>query len=413
MTTARPSAAPPGAPHLTEPDSRPFTLLHVITDLDVGGTELSLARLVASMDRARFRHHVVSLLPAGPVAATIRDAGIEVGSLDMPPGRITVSGLGRLRRLIAEIQPDLVNSWLYHADLLSTMALLPGSRVPLVWNLRAAHMDMARYSWVSRATRHLCAWLSRRPELIIANSTAGRDYHVAFGYRAKAWDVIFNGIDTDRFQPDADARRAIREELGVPAAAPLVGLLARHDAMKGHPVFLDAARRIAEARPDAHFLLAGTGVEPAAPAFAEWLAAHPAIAPRVHLLGRRSDTPRLMASLDVYCSPSLGEGFPNAPAEAMASGVPAVASDAGDSRQIAGDVGIVVPVGDAAGLAAGCLALIGEDAQARLDRSRRARARIVDHFNMPRATRAYEDALIRVLDARHARTPRPRPDPAS
>ena len=383
--------------------TRPIALLHVITDLDVGGTELALARLLANMDARRFRHRVVSLLPMGPVAATLAAAGIEVESLDMPKGRVTPGGIVRLRRIVREMTPDVVNSWLYHADLLSTIALMPGSRIPLVWNLRSSHMDMRRYSWVSRTTRRLCAWVSRRPDLIVANSTTGRDYHIEFGYRARAWQVIVNGIDTDRFRPDAEARRAIREEVGIPADAPLIGLLARHDAMKGHPVFLEAAARIAESRPDAHFLLAGTGVEPGAPFFAAWLAARPGIASRVHLLGRRSDTERLMAALDVYCSPSLGEGFPNAPAEAMSSGVPVVASDAGDSRLIVGDTGIVVPVGNAAALADGCLSLLREPEDARRARRERARARIVEQFGLARAVTEYERMIEGVLARRRER----------
>jgi glycosyltransferase involved in cell wall biosynthesis len=382
------------------PATRPITLLHIITDLDVGGTELSLARLLANMNARRFRHRVVSLLPAGPVATMLTDAGIEASSLGMPPGRITIGALARLRRIVRETAPDVVNSWLYHADLLSTLALVPGSRIPLVWNLRASHMDMRRYSWVSRATRHLCAWLSGRPDLIVANSTTGRDYHIEFGYRARAWEVIFNGIETDRFRPDEEARRAVRAELSIPADAPVIGVLARHDAMKGHPVFLDAALRIGEADPSVHFLLAGTGVEPGAPFFGGWLAAHPEMASRVHLIGRRSDTERLMAALDVYCSPSLGEGFPNAPAEAMSSGVPVVASDAGDSRLIVGETGIVAPVGDAAALAEGCLALVREPEDARRARSEQARARVVERFGLSRAITEYERMIDGVLDRR-------------
>jgi glycosyltransferase involved in cell wall biosynthesis len=170
--------------------------------------------------------------------------------------------------------------------------------------------------------------------------------------------------------------------------------------MKGHPVFLDAALRVAEACPAVHFLLAGTGVEPGAPFFARWLAAHPGMAPRVHLIGRRSDTARLMAALDVYVSPSLGEGFPNSVAEAMSSGVPVVASDAGDSRAIVGESGIVAPVGDTSGLAEGCLAILREPEEARRIRSERARTRVVERFELARAVAEYEDMIDGVLERR-------------
>jgi glycosyltransferase involved in cell wall biosynthesis len=378
-------------------------LLHVITDLNVGGAQLALARLITHMDRDRFRHHVVSLLSSGPVAAQLTEAGIPVTSLDMRHGGFDVRALSKLRRLIHDWRPDVVDSWLYHADLLSTLAVMPGPRWPLVWNLRASAMDMRRYSWKSRATRRACAWLSGQPDLIVANSTAGRDFHQQIGYRARAWEIVFNGIDVDRYRPDADARDALARELGL-AGARFVGLLARHDAMKGHDVFLEAARQIAEQRADVHFVLAGTGVEASAPFFHDWMTAHPAIAPRLHLLGQRRDTPRLMAALDVYCSPSLSEGFPNVVAEAMACGVPCAASDAGDSRAIVGDTGLVVPVGDAPGLARSCLALLAESYETTRQRGARARARIVDEFNLPRAVHAYERVFDNVLARRRART---------
>jgi glycosyltransferase involved in cell wall biosynthesis len=383
----------------------PFTLLHVITDLDVGGAQLALARMITQMDRARFRHRVVSLLPSGPVEEMLAAAGIPVTSLELPRGRVTPAGLWRLRRLIREWQPHVVGSWLYHADLLATLALLPGRSVPLIWNLRSARMDMQQYSWVSRATRRACAVLSHQPDVIVANSATGQAFHAQLGYRPRAWEIVFNGVETDHYRPDPGARREIRQELGLPAdsPAPLIGVLARYDPMKGHPVFLEAARQIAERHPDVQFLLAGTGVEAATPYFQEFRDAHPALAPRVHLLGRRSDTARLMAALDVYCLPSIGEGFPNVVAEAMACGVPCAVTDAGDARTIVGDTGVVVPVGQASALADGCLALLGEDTPTRVDRSRRARARVVDLFNLPRAVRAYEAIFERVVEARHSR----------
>jgi glycosyltransferase involved in cell wall biosynthesis len=388
------------------PQTPPFTLLHVITDLDVGGAQLALARMITQMDRARFEHRVVSLLPSGPVAGMLTAAGIPVTSLELSRGRVTPAGLWRLRRLIREWQPHAVSSWLYHADVLATLALMPRRTVPLIWNLRAAQMDMRQYSWVSRATRRACAFLSRHPDVIVANSETGREFHAALGYRPRAWEIVFNGIDTDRYRPDPEARRAIRQELGLAADshARMIGMLARHDRMKGHPVFLEAARQIAERHPAVQFLLAGTGVEAATPYFHEFRAAHPALAPRLHLLGRRSDTPRLMAALDVYCLPSLGEGFPNVVAEAMACGVPCVASDAGDARTIIGDTGIVVPVGQASALAEGCLALLAEDAETHAARARRARARVVDEYNLPRAVRAFEAVFDRVLEQRGARS---------
>lgn len=379
--------------------ARPVQVLHVITTLDIGGAELSLARLLAHMDPARFSQRVVSLLPPGPVRDTLDRAGIPVSSLHLRPGRISLGGLRQLRRLLHDTRPDLIVSWLYHADLLATLARLPRRSPPLIWNLRASHMDMRQYSWVSGLTRRACAWLSPHPAIIVANSSTGRAAHEALGYRPRAWQVIPNGIDTDRYQPDPEARAAVARELSLPddPRTRLVGVMARLDAMKGHAPFLDAARQIARRLPHTHFLLAGTGVDAQAPLFAR-AAADEVLRGRLHLLGPRRDVPRLLAALDLYCSPSLGEGFPNAVAEAMACGVPCVASDAGDSRHIVSDTGLIVPVADANALAAGCISLLEHPLPMLRTLGHQARARIVHQFGLPRAVREYEQLFLRTLD---------------
>ena len=132
----------------------------------------------------------------------------------------------------------------------------------VVWNVRNSDMVMGRYGLLSRLTLHACRLAARHPDGIVVNSRAGYDHHRRLGYRARAWFFIPNGIDLDRFRPDAAARARVRGELGIPPEAPLIGFVARVDPMKDHETFLRAAALLARRRPDAWFLLAGAGTEP-------------------------------------------------------------------------------------------------------------------------------------------------------
>ena len=156
-------------------------IVHVITGLGAGGAEHVLLRVASSMRRDWFENLVVSLLPEGPLAGRLRDAGIEVHALGMAPGRPSPSALWRLTTLLRRWRPDVVQTWLYHADLMGALATRL-VRVPaLAWNLRASDMDMSRYPAHSRWTLTLCARLSGLPRMVVVNSEAGRRHHEQLG----------------------------------------------------------------------------------------------------------------------------------------------------------------------------------------------------------------------------------------
>ena len=165
----------------------------------------------------------------------------------------------------------MLQTWLYHADLLGLVAGRLAGVPHILWNVRSSDMVMGRYGPLSRLTLHACRFAARYPDGIVVNSRAGYDHHRRLGYRARAWFFIPNGIDLDRFRPDAAARARVRGELGIPPEAPLIGFVARVDPMKDHETFLRAAALLARRRPDAWFLLAARGPSPAG-ASTSWFA---------------------------------------------------------------------------------------------------------------------------------------------
>ena len=370
-------------------------ILHVITGLETGGAEVMLAKLVAAMDRTRFVNSVVSLTDQGQLGASIQSSGVPLHCLNMQRGWPDPRGLLRLVRLLNTLKPALVQSWLYHADLLSLIAAWKANPIPLVWNLRCSEMNLKYYPYQTRLVLWLLSFCSHLPAAVVANSLAGQQYHQRLGYRPRRWEVIANGFDMDRFRPDRSIGPKLREELGVPQDTVLLALVARVDPMKDHAMFLAAARQVATARAHAHFVLAGKGTETLISRVAEL-----GLSGRVHFLGSHCHMDRLMPGIDIAClSSAFGEGFPNVLGEAMAAGVPCIGTDVGDIRAIIGRTGIVVPPRDPQAFAMAMINLIDRGPNARYELGQAARAWIEAEYSLSHITTRYEALYESLLPA--------------
>ena len=371
-------------------DGDRMKVVHVITGTSLGGAEIMLDTLLRALSPA-CHCTVVSLMPLGTVGERIRARGIPIESLDMDPGRPNPAVLLRLVRHLRRLRPDVVHTWMYHADLLGGVAARLAGTGKVAWAIHNSTLSRRHVKARTRAVVRACAWLSRRvPHRILCCSEVAQRLHVDWGYPSDRIEIVPNGFDVSRFRPDAQARAAVRAELGVSAQAPLVGLIARYDPQKNHAGFLQAAAAVRRRHPEARFLLAGTRVDAGNAALLDQVGAH-GLQQAVHLLGPRDDVPRLMASLDLLVSASgYGEAFPIVLGEAMASGVPCVATDVGDCASIVADTGAIAPVDDPAALAAAIADLLEEGPEALARRGRHARERIVRHFAIERVAAQYE-----------------------
>jgi glycosyltransferase involved in cell wall biosynthesis len=358
------------------------TVLHVISGLGLGGAERTLVEIATGLQHRGLAQHVVSLRGRGPYADELEAVGIPVSAFDIVSAPRALAVLWRQRKLVHSIEPDIIQGWMYHGDLAALAGYLLArgrSRRRLCWNIRASNMDDARYAKLIRA----CGWLSRWPDVVVANSEAGANFHAAHGYRARRMIVIPNGIDTDKFRPDPTARSAVRAELGLGDKVVAVHV-ARVDPMKDHATFLAAMTSL----PDIFGLMVGAGTE----AFA--------CPPNVRALGVRRDVERVYAAADLVVSSSTyGEGFSNVLAEGMSAGLVPVATDVGDARRIVGPVGHVAVPRDPAALAAAIKAEASLSADGRRDRGLQARARIIGSFARARAIDAYADLYREIARA--------------
>lgn len=368
----------------TDRSHRMPTVVHLITGLEIGGAERMLVRLATGTDRDHFPTSVVSMTDAGKLGGVLTEAGIAVEALGMRRGLAGPGGIARLLRILRRERPLVLQTWLYHADLLGLTARWLGAAPSLVWNVRCSE------SIGSKAVRLALSRFSAAPDAVIVNSLAGQRFHQGLGYRPRRWEYIPNGIDTTELRPDEAARQTLRAELGLDEGAVAIGLSARYHPMKDHATFLAAAAELTQRRPEAVFVLVGTGIEPGNRELAAAIAAH-RLGGRVHLLGERHDMRALFPAFDIATSSSaFGEGWPNVIGEAMACGVPCVATDSGDSAEIIGDAGLVVPPRDPSALAAGWerLAALGPDRRRGLGGE--ARERIVRRYDLAAIIGRYE-----------------------
>ena len=365
-------------------------LVHLITDLDVGGAERMLQKLLACRDSSRFDVQVISLTDVGVVGKEIEKLGITVRGLGMRPGLPNPMALLRLAGWLRRDRTRILQTWMYHADLLGGLAAQLAGNIPTVWNVRHTNLDPRSNKPGTIRMARACAMTSRwLPANIVCCSEASRRAHAALGYAANKMVVIPNGSDLDVFRPDPSARVSVRAELGIPEEAPLVGLIGRFHPEKDHHGFVDAAGYLSRRFPDTHYLLCGQGVTWDNSMLAGWIAdvkGHD----HWHLLGLRTDIPRLMAALDILVSSSVGEGFPNVLGEAMACGVPCVVTDVGDSAWIVGDTGRVVPPRDPVSLADACVDVLAMSLPDRQHLGLAARARVEQHFGLPAIVDRYE-----------------------
>lgn len=374
----------------TRTQNGPIRIMHLTTGLDVGGAEMMLYKLVTGLPRSRFDTKVVSLLPPGAIADRIERAGIATSSLGMRRGVPNPIAILRLARNIRDWRPDILQTWMYHADLLGAATGWTRPHLPLIWNVRHNQLDARNHKLTTLLTVRLCAALSRMvPARIVCCSESASRSHIALGYDARKIDYIPNGIDLDQFGPMPDARQDVARELGIPAGVPVVLSVARFHPDKNHRGLIEAIARVITVRPNCRFVLCGQGVTRENRDLTADIDAA-GCGSRIHLLGHRSDIPRLMSAATVIVSASSSESFPNVIAEAMACGSCCVVTDVGDSALIIGNSGIVVPAGDPAPLAEGILSVL---AMAPMERSKMgydARKRVMRLFNLSDVIVRYE-----------------------
>ncbi len=343
---------------------------------------MMLYKLLSGLDSSICQAKVISITDIGPVGEKIETLGVPVQALGMRRGVPNPLGILGLATWLRQDSPDVLQTWMYHADLIGGFAAKLAGGIPVIWGIRQSDVapqgNKQSTIWTAKTCARLSSWL---PTQIVCCSEASQRYHTALGYAADKMVLIPNGFELASFRPNPAARLLVRKELGIPAETILIGLVGRFDPRKDHRNFIEAAGKLHTRLPDVHFLLCGDSITWKNPELTQWIESA-GIRNNCHLLGRRDDIPRLTAALDIATSSSYSEGFANAIGEAMACGVPCVVTDVGDSALLVGTTGKVVPCRNSQALAEAWCDSIEMGSQGRYLLGQKARHRIEQHFSL-------------------------------
>ncbi len=348
-----------------------------------------LMRLLSATDRSHFDADVISLMDIGATGDRIRELGFRVRSLEMQRGFPNPMALLKLISWLRQDRPQVLATWMYHANLLGSIAAPFAGGMPVVWGIHHGHLnhfERTRTILVARA----CAWMPRgMVAKIICCSEHTRHEHGLIGYDPAKMIVIRNGFDLSAFRPDRGPRERVRKELQIADHAPVLFLAGRFHPTKDYPTFVAAAAILRRTIPEARFVLCGHDVTWENPVLAQWIR-DAGLTDSFRLLGRRDDVPDLINASDIACSSSVGEAFSLAIGEAMGCGIPCVVTDVGDSAFLVEETGRIVPPSDPEAFAAACESLLGMPEWQRNDLGRAARQRIVDNFELSHVARQYQ-----------------------
>lgn len=359
------------------------SIAHVITGLEVGGAERMLARIVTLS--TAFRHEVFVLASKDAIGTELEENGIRVHPFEATGRSGGARAIARLASQLRLARPALVHSWLVHANIAAALATPPGT--PLVWGVRHTLDGFEKERFATRLALRTSAILSRRARAIIYNSRTAAKQHEAIGYPRASRIVLPNGFELEAAARARQARAETRSRLGVDEQEPLIGLVARCHPIKNHEGFLEAAAQVAAQFPSARFLFAGRGTEPGGRLSDTW--GH-RLGERGLWLGERSDIARITAALDIACNVSFGEAFSNTVGEAMASGVPVLATDVGESRTIVGATGWIVDGSGPDAIAGVMRAALSESASELERRGTLALERIESLYSIGAVVNEYE-----------------------
>lgn len=364
-------------------------ILHIITGLEVGGAERSLANFIVAERSGLYRHSIVVLAGLGHFGPILQAAGISVAALNIRNLSGLPSAAATLIRVLRERRPDVIHGWMYHGALVASVAACIAPGAPKVaWNIRQSLTDLKAEKPGTRRVIRALATLPLRVDALVYNSTRARLDHEVAGFPSAQAMLIPNGFDTARWRPDCAARMALRRELNIADDARVLGFVGRYHPVKNVPGFLMAARRLLETKPKWHLLVAGEGIGNGNPALAPLITALPH--DRVHFLGRRDDIERIMPAFDLFCLSSESEAFPNVLGEAMACGIACVATDVGDCRLLLDGCGTIVPPGNPMALAHALMEAAELDDSRREQLGRSARHRIEKQYGLGATIASYQ-----------------------
>ena len=359
-----------------------------------------LKRLIGShASLEEIEHSVVSLTDLGVVGDLLKAEGVQVTVLGMRNMLDVPRVVYQLFTLLRESRPEIVQTWMYHADLLGGLVARVAGVKSIIWGVRTTDVGSGgKRSTV--AIRKICALLSFfLPNVIVCAANSSRKAHAMLGYCDDKMLVIPNGFEISRLQASAQQRDSLRTQLGIRPEELVVGSLGRFNPVKDQANFIAASALVAKRYSSAKFLLVGRDLDVTNIKIMQLLEAT-GYSDRFILLGERQDVAVCLKAMDIFCLHSRTEGFPNVLGEAMCMALPCVTTDVGDAAYLLGGNGVVVPSQDAPALAEGLSKMFELDSEARFTMGKAGQLRVYENFTLERASQRFLELYKKLIASR-------------
>ena len=367
-------------------------VLHIITGLSDGGAEAILYRM-CKFDK-EYKHTVISLMGKQKYGPMLTNIGVDVHALNFPKGKIKLLGLYKLYRFIKQIKPDVVQTWLDHADLIGGVISRLAGIKNIVWGVH--HTSLVRGEsklstiCISRINVLLSYFI---PKKIIYCAEESRIAQEKIGYKKTKGEVVRNGYDIEGFIQNKYLGEDFRNELGIPINSILIGHVGRYDPQKDISNLIEAFALLNRDNFDFHAVLVGTDLDYNNQELVCMLNKN-GLEERVNLQGRRNDIVAVMNGIDLFVLSSKSEAFPNVLNEAMLCGTPCITTNVGDARVIVSDTGWVVTPKNPQVLANAILQAAKEkqsNNNSWLQRQAACRKRVVENFSLNKMVKKYKE----------------------
>ncbi|MDB6138288.1 MAG: hypothetical protein JWO94_1360, partial [Verrucomicrobiaceae bacterium] len=369
-------------------------MLHFITGIGGGGAENFLRGLATTMDGSRWQTVivVVRVHPHEDFVEELRARGCTVHDLNAN-ALLNLGVWTATRRLIQQERPDIVQTWMHHADFIGGIAAWSAGYRNVVWGVRAMEMhrnpgdSRLKIGLFQRALGFCSKWMPRK---IITNSTGAIGVHAAMGYPRDKFVWVPNGVNAGRFSPRPEMGSETRKALNIPPEVPVVGFIGRFHPVKDLALFFDAAALVQARQPEVHLVLMGGTVDELYPAAREAFEKLPR-REQVRFVPFGACTDRYYPAFSLFSLCSESEAFPNVVLEAMACGVPCATTNAGDCAIMLENLGEVVPVRDRQAMAEAWRRMLGLSAAERAALEVKSHTRAAQEYSLERAARRFED----------------------
>ncbi len=369
-------------------------IVHIITSLGDGGAENTLYK-ICKYDNKNI-HSVISLKGPGKYFSLLNKLGIKVYCLNLK--FYSIYKFFSLLNLLQYLKPDIVQTWLVHADLIGGIAARLLGIKKIIWNVRYSNFKIGKAKFLTIFFVKLLSVLSFLiPKLIIIVSKKAKKIYAIKGYDSKKLKFIPNGYDLSILRSNKIHRKIFRKKIKIKKKLPIIGNVARYDPKKDHSNLLNALSIIRSKNIDFLCCLFGSNINRNNLKLVSEIKKLD-LSKHIKLLGQNNNISKVMNGLDVYIqSSSYGEGFPNVVAESMACGIPCVVTDVGDSSFIVNKTGWLVPPNNSIKLAKAIEEALYElRTEKWKKRSNKARLRIKKKFDISKMLKSYNKSWYQV-----------------